>query len=56
MTVSNRWRLRLALDVKWMTLAPLQADVLEWVLPRHRLSKTSGTRLSQSRLKGRVPC
>jgi hypothetical protein len=27
-----------------MTLAPLQADVLEWVLPRHRiLSKTSGT-------------
>jgi len=32
MTVGNRCRLRLALDVgQWMTLAPLQADVLEWV-------------------------
>jgi len=35
-----------------MTLAPLQADVLEWVLPRHRIwSKTSGTRLSRRRLR-----
>jgi hypothetical protein len=56
MTVGNGWRLRVVLDVGWwMTLAPLQADVLEWVLPHHRiLSKTSDIRLSQSRLKGRV--
>jgi hypothetical protein len=49
MTGGNRWRMRVALDVgQWMKLAPLQADVLEWVLPRHRiLAKTSCTRLQR---------
>jgi hypothetical protein len=54
MTGGNRWRMRVALDVgQWMKLAPLQADVLEWVLPRHRiLAKTSGTRLPQKPTEG----